>query len=145
MVKFPRRGADGAVVLSLMNHKRRKIKFRRKEMCNWIDCNVCFGEPAGEDTEGSAGSTDEAENPPSVKGIIENGGTTPGSQLDIRPPKESGGSNGDETSSIPSPVKVLRGQVCGKCKLVRYCCQEHQLNDWPEHKRVCVKPVPMEG
>jgi len=28
---------------------------------------------------------------------------------------------------------------CGKCLAVAYCCREHQITDWPEHKRVCGK------
>ncbi len=145
MVKFPRRGVDGAVILPLMNHRRKRVKFRRKEMCNWIDCDVCFGEPAEEDhgdTEGSAGSMDEADSSASVEGSAEDSDGSSRSQLDSRPAGRNGGNKGDEAGSDLNPVKVLQGQVCGKCRLVRYCSQEHQLNDWPEHKRVCVKPAP---
>ncbi|THU97121.1 hypothetical protein K435DRAFT_965649 [Dendrothele bispora CBS 962.96] len=44
------------------------------------------------------------------------------------------GSNGD-TPKPPRPT----GQLCSKCKLVKYCSAEHQRMDWEEHKRVCVK------
>ena len=37
--------------------------------------------------------------------------------------------------------QVVRGQVCSKCKLVKYCSAEHQRKDWEEHRRLCVKPV----
>jgi hypothetical protein len=36
---------------------------------------------------------------------------------------------------------AVRGQVCSKCKLVKYCSAEHQRKDWEEHRRLCVKPV----
>lgn len=28
-------------------------------------------------------------------------------------------------------------QLCGKCKKIYYCCQEHQLSDWEKHKKTC--------
>jgi hypothetical protein len=33
------------------------------------------------------------------------------------------------------------GQLCSKCRLVKYCSPEHQREDWEEHRRVCVKPL----
>ncbi|KAH9483863.1 hypothetical protein JR316_0003341 [Psilocybe cubensis] len=39
----------------------------------------------------------------------------------------------------PQEKTMILGQVCSKCKLVKYCSPEHQRNDWDEHKRVCVK------
>jgi hypothetical protein len=27
--------------------------------------------------------------------------------------------------------------VCGKCKLIYYCCKEHQLEHWTKHKAIC--------
>jgi hypothetical protein len=30
-------------------------------------------------------------------------------------------------------------QVCGRCKNIRYCGSECQLQDWKEHKKVCNK------
>ena len=29
--------------------------------------------------------------------------------------------------------------VCSKCKSVRYCCREHQISHWKQHKKDCVK------
>ena len=26
---------------------------------------------------------------------------------------------------------------CSKCKSIRYCCREHQILDWPQHKLEC--------
>lgn len=28
---------------------------------------------------------------------------------------------------------------CSKCRVVSYCCSDHQKKDWEEHKRFCVK------
>ena len=30
-------------------------------------------------------------------------------------------------------------QRCSGCKCVRYCCKECQLNDWKNHKKICIK------
>ena len=27
--------------------------------------------------------------------------------------------------------------ACGTCKMVGYCCKEHQIQDWGKHKRLC--------
>lgn len=50
-------------------------------------------------------------------------------------------SDGSEHSveSAPSECAKSTGQICSKCKLVKYCSPEHQKKDWDEHKRVCVK------
>jgi hypothetical protein len=29
---------------------------------------------------------------------------------------------------------------CSRCKQARYCCREHQLEDWPHHKLKCTPP-----
>lgn len=29
--------------------------------------------------------------------------------------------------------------ACGKCRIQRYCGQEHQKGDWKYHKKICVK------
>ncbi|KAG7088067.1 hypothetical protein E1B28_012098 [Marasmius oreades] len=51
------------------------------------------------------------------------------------------GSTEGSEESINSKRKVgtVPGQLCSKCRLVRYCSIEHQRNDWDEHRRVCVK------
>jgi hypothetical protein len=36
---------------------------------------------------------------------------------------------------------IVRGQICSKCKLVKYYSAEHQHKDWEEHRRLCVKPA----
>lgn len=30
-------------------------------------------------------------------------------------------------------------KICGKCKLVSYCCRECQIKDWKIHKGICIK------
>jgi hypothetical protein len=34
-------------------------------------------------------------------------------------------------------VAGRRGVVCGGCGLARYCCPQHQQEDWPGHRHVC--------
>lgn len=29
-------------------------------------------------------------------------------------------------------------KLCGRCKLRKYCCEEHQKNDWKQHKLNCI-------
>ncbi|EAU86169.2 hypothetical protein CC1G_03380 [Coprinopsis cinerea okayama7 len=121
MIRFPRRGLSTAPVLQIKlqtkNGKRRGIKVKSKEMCNWIDCDVCFGETvissssSGSDSNSSSGGSHSS---------------------------CSDGSD-DGTSSVSTTKKVNFGQVCSKCKLVKYCSPEHQRMDWEEHKRVCVR------
>ncbi|KAH9985853.1 hypothetical protein BJV77DRAFT_1061892 [Russula vinacea] len=57
--------------------------------------------------------------------------------------KCSSSTNGKGSMDTVRPV--VRGQVCSKCKLVRYCSAEHQRKDWEEHRRLCVKPVQTEN
>ena len=52
----------------------------------------------------------------------------------------------DESSTSSSEgsasnEKRIIGQLCSKCRLVKYCSPEHQREDWEEHRRVCVKPL----
>jgi len=131
MIRFPRRGIDNAAILPLVNSKGRRRKFRRKEMCNWIDCDICFGHLVTAryvDGDGSAGSVDESEESVSAEGS-EGGDSSITS--DGKPPPDERRQQGS--------LKVPYGHICGKCRLVRYCSQEHQFADWPEHKRVCIK------
>lgn len=112
-------------------------------MCNWIDCDVCFGDLATRegDGEGSAGSGSVcgSEESASVEGS--EGGSEGSSSAASDERSEQGGNDegGDGQGERKDVAKVSYGHICGKCRLVRYCSQEHQVADWPEHKRVCVK------
>jgi len=37
---------------------------------------------------------------------------------------------------------VKSTQKCERCEKTYYCCREHQVADWKEHKKVCVPAVP---
>lgn len=117
LIRFPKKGLETASVLC---HKR-KVRYRygrrvkAKEMCNWIDCHVCF-------------SDDMAQS-----GHLCDGGSE-GSVV--------GSSEGSEGSIVEEPnAPRILGLVCSRCKLVKYCSPEHQRMDWEEHRRVCTKPV----
>ncbi|KAH9999656.1 hypothetical protein BJV74DRAFT_767142 [Russula compacta] len=47
--------------------------------------------------------------------------------------------------SVDTARPAVRGQVCSKCKLVKYCSAEHQRKDWEEHRRLCVKAARAEN
>ena len=34
-------------------------------------------------------------------------------------------------------VHAAQYKKCGACKTVVYCCREHQVQDWPAHKKAC--------
>lgn len=55
--------------------------------------------------------------------------------------QSSSGSSEGSVSSLDSNSTDPRicGQTCSKCRLVRYCCADHQRRDWEEHRRVCVR------
>ncbi|KAG2101062.1 uncharacterized protein F5147DRAFT_709640 [Suillus discolor] len=66
MIRFPRRGIEGAVVLSIKRGRRNGRKVRSREMCNWIDCSICFNEETSqyaESSEGSQSSADSGDTP----------------------------------------------------------------------------------
>jgi hypothetical protein len=118
MIRFPRHGLDGAAVLPL-KRGRRHGPFRcvrAREMCNWIDCDVAF--------------TDDAP-----------GGASPG----VGEGSESSSTSASGKGSVDAARPVVRGQICSKCKLVKYCSAEHQHKDWEEHRRLCVKPAQTEN
>jgi hypothetical protein len=73
MIRFPRRGLEGAVVLSIKRGGRNGKKIKAKEMCNWIDCDVCFNETTvltNESSEGSQSSMDSGKAAPvGVRGL----------------------------------------------------------------------------
>jgi hypothetical protein len=100
MIRFPRDGLESACVLGIKRGGRFGRRVKAREMCNWIDCEVCFNEDQVPTTE-SEGSQTSAE----------------GGDLPVR----------------------SAGQICSKCKLVKYCSPEHQRMDWEEHRRVCVR------
>ena len=104
MIRFPRKGPEAASILQIKTKGRHK-RFKARDMCNWIDCNVSFGE------------------------------------VPAQPISADGSSDGSEISveSAAPEVKLVNGQLCSKCKLVKYCSSEHQKKDWDEHRRVCVK------
>jgi hypothetical protein len=39
--------------------------------------------------------------------------------------------------SADAAVAGRKGVVCGGCGLARYCCPQHQQEDWPRHRQVC--------
>lgn len=130
MIRFPRRGVESASVLNVkiaadkdkdkvkkkggLRHARRRVK--RREMCNWIDCDVSFGRERDAQSGSGSGSSD---------GSVDHDHEVESSEGS----SEAGGGGGG---------KVM-GALCSKCKLVKYCSPEHQRKDWEEHKRVCVK------
>ena len=64
MIRVPRRGIEGAAVLSIKRGGRYGKKIKAKEMCNWIDCDICFSEETpryAESSEGSEGSQSSAD------------------------------------------------------------------------------------
>ncbi|KAH9080287.1 hypothetical protein EDB83DRAFT_2503422 [Lactarius deliciosus] len=101
------------VVLPLKRGATRRFRrVRAREMCNWVDCDVAFSD------EDPSRSTDVGECASSVSGKGSSAGASPDA---VRP--------------------AVRGQVCGKCKLVKYCSAEHQRRDWEEHRRLCARPA----
>lgn len=50
--------------------------------------------------------------------------------------EDAGGRNSDEEASKIVTVPEMK---CGRCKLVSYCSAAHQLLDFEEHKRFCVR------
>ena len=103
MIRFPRRGPEAASILQIKTKGRHK-RFKARDMCNWIDCDVSFGE------------------------------------VPVQHISADGSSDDSEISVESTPeVKLVAGQLCSKCKLVKYCSSDHQKKDWDEHRRVCVK------
>ena len=37
------------------------------------------------------------------------------------------------------PIKKSDLMTCAGCNAVQYCCEEHQRQDWPKHKKCCKK------
>lgn len=37
--------------------------------------------------------------------------------------------------------QVNQFKKCSRCKVARYCCSEHQKQDWNQHKTICLVPV----
>ena len=40
-------------------------------------------------------------------------------------------------TSVSTTYRPMKGRICSKCKVARYCCRECQTADWKKHKRVC--------
>jgi hypothetical protein len=71
MIRFPRRGLEGAAVLSIKQGGRYGRRVKARQMCNWIDCDVCFNEEqvqTAESSEGSQSSVESADLPTKVPG-----------------------------------------------------------------------------
>jgi hypothetical protein len=186
MIRFPRRGAEGACVLDVPRtrrngRKRRKgdgsgdnnhktidkggfRKVRERWMCNWVECDVCFVDPEALERRQVAasarGSSDSSSRSPE-RGRDDGDGASNGSSGGSADPDHDGFSESSEghnetapstdasaTTVCPpsrarrrkgtSPTPIV-GQICSKCRLVKYCSLEHQRLDWEEHRRVCVK------
>ena len=58
MIRFPRRGLAGAALLAIKRGGKHGKRVKPREMCNWIDCDVCFSDevPLAESNEGSQSS-----------------------------------------------------------------------------------------
>ena len=37
---------------------------------------------------------------------------------------------------VPNPSNLRR---CSSCKMISYCCKEHQVDHWPDHRAVCAE------
>jgi MYND finger len=61
MIRFPRRGLEGAAVLAIKRGGRYGRRVKAREMCNWIDCDVCFNGEQEHTTDGSEGSQSSGE------------------------------------------------------------------------------------
>ncbi|CAA7271516.1 unnamed protein product [Cyclocybe aegerita] len=60
IIRFPRRGIESAAILQIKTKERRK-RVRTKDMCNWIDCDVAFGETSRRRMSTSVGSSEGSE------------------------------------------------------------------------------------
>lgn len=62
MIRFPRRGLETASVLEIKRGGKFGKRVKARQMCNWIECDVCFSEdpvPAGSGSEkGSSEGSD---------------------------------------------------------------------------------------
>lgn len=76
MIRFPRGGPETAAVLEFRRESKdggvgRRKRARAREMCNWIECNVCFDEAftsSSEDSE-STGSSESQHSYPISPGL----------------------------------------------------------------------------
>jgi hypothetical protein len=64
---------DGAAVLAIKRGGRNGKRVKAREMCNWIECDVCFNDDAvntADSSEGSQSSVDGADmKPVGTKGL----------------------------------------------------------------------------
>ncbi|KAL0961473.1 hypothetical protein HGRIS_006417 [Hohenbuehelia grisea] len=59
MIRFPRRGVEGASVLEVKRGGKFGKRIKARELCNWIECDICFNEDppfASGSSEGSVSS-----------------------------------------------------------------------------------------
>ena len=75
MIRFPRRGVEGAALLAIKRGGKHGKRVKPREMCNWIDCDVCFSDeaPLADSSEGSQSNADSG-----GKSTVINGGMTCG-------------------------------------------------------------------
>ncbi|KAI6012138.1 hypothetical protein PISMIDRAFT_677076 [Pisolithus microcarpus 441] len=75
MIRFPRRGIEGAVILSVKRGGKYGKRIRAKEMCNWVDCTVSFSEDTrqGDGETSSEGSQSNGNNRECSNGSTKNG------------------------------------------------------------------------
>eukprot|EP00979_Chaetoceros_neogracilis_P014180 scaffold4476_cov293-Chaetoceros_neogracile.AAC.3 len=43
----------------------------------------------------------------------------------------------EENEETKERTKIGELMICSGCKSVQYCCREHQVKDWPKHKKFC--------
>lgn len=46
---------------------------------------------------------------------------------------------GEKYCNVCKEMDAAKLSRCSGCKIVYYCCKEHQANDWKNHKKVCKK------
>ena len=58
------------------------------------------------------------------------------------PASADGGDNTDDNTTKTCNVCGKEAtKFCSKCKLIYYCCVEHQRSDWKNHKKTCLTPA----
>ena len=65
LIRFPKLGPDYAIVLSPRSKKKVRYRYGRrarpKELCNWIECDICFSDDVPvSSSSGSEGCSEES-------------------------------------------------------------------------------------